>query len=205
MSFRIGDPWITSVVLLWLGAIGWLLTTDLEPGKGVVAQSLERNVAALMIDDGFYYHRIAENLASGKGSTFDGIHATNGYHPLWLLCLTAVAAVVSSARAALLVGFGLQVLLVAATAASLYRVARLGLAASSAAVAVVVWLVLQCGYWPSLSGMEHALQTFLIAQLLLLTIREEARQVRANRPPRTSSPTAVFAGRAAPSPLAQSP
>ena len=24
----------------------------------------------------------------GAGSTFDGIHRTNGYHPLWLLCLT---------------------------------------------------------------------------------------------------------------------
>jgi hypothetical protein len=39
-------------------------------------------------DDFFYYAQIARHLAHGGGSTFDGIHYTNGYHPLWLLCLT---------------------------------------------------------------------------------------------------------------------
>jgi len=41
-------------------------------------------------DDFFYYLKIAINLASGHGSTFDGIHLTNGYHPLWLLLLAAL-------------------------------------------------------------------------------------------------------------------
>jgi hypothetical protein len=40
-------------------------------------------------DDFFYYAQVARHLAQGAGSTFDGIHRTNGYHPLWLLCLTA--------------------------------------------------------------------------------------------------------------------
>ncbi len=44
-------------------------------------------------DDFFYYLRVAVNLAAGHGSTFDGIHLTNGYHPLWLLVLTALARV----------------------------------------------------------------------------------------------------------------
>jgi hypothetical protein len=39
-------------------------------------------------DDFFYYAQVARHLAHGAGSTFDGIHRTNGYHPLWLLCLT---------------------------------------------------------------------------------------------------------------------
>jgi hypothetical protein len=40
-------------------------------------------------DDFFYYLKIAQNLAHGAGSTFNGIVPTNGYHPLWLLVLTA--------------------------------------------------------------------------------------------------------------------
>ncbi len=40
---------------------------------------------SLTFDDAFYYFGIARNLAHGHGSTFDGIDATNGYHPLWLL------------------------------------------------------------------------------------------------------------------------
>jgi hypothetical protein len=39
---------------------------------------------ALTFDDAYYYFGIARNVADGKGSTFDGLNATNGYHPLWL-------------------------------------------------------------------------------------------------------------------------
>ncbi len=44
-------------------------------------------------DDSFYYLRIAQNVVDGRGSTFDGTHATNGYHPLWQLCCVALHAV----------------------------------------------------------------------------------------------------------------
>jgi len=36
-------------------------------------------------DDAYYYFKVAENLSEGRGSTFDGINLTNGYHPLWML------------------------------------------------------------------------------------------------------------------------
>lgn len=54
-------------------------------------------------DDFFYYLKVAHNLAHGHGSTFNGIVATNGYHPLWLLLLTAVCAVTSAPK--LILGF----------------------------------------------------------------------------------------------------
>jgi hypothetical protein len=41
-------------------------------------------------DDFFYYLRIAQQIAAGHHSTFDGIHLTNGYHPLWMLVLVAL-------------------------------------------------------------------------------------------------------------------
>ncbi len=40
-------------------------------------------------DDFFYYAQVARNLVRYGQSTFDGIHLTNGYHPLWLFVLTA--------------------------------------------------------------------------------------------------------------------
>ncbi|HRQ24676.1 MAG TPA: hypothetical protein PLF42_14715, partial [Anaerolineales bacterium] len=36
-------------------------------------------------DDAYYYFKVAQNISEGKGSTFDGINPTNGYHPLWML------------------------------------------------------------------------------------------------------------------------
>lgn len=50
--------------------------------------STPRAASWLVYDDAFYYFAIARNLAHGLGSTFDGLHATNGYHPLWLAVCT---------------------------------------------------------------------------------------------------------------------
>lgn len=41
-------------------------------------------------DDFFYYLRIAQHIAAGRHSTFDGTHLTNGYHPLWMLVLVGL-------------------------------------------------------------------------------------------------------------------
>ena len=41
-------------------------------------------------DDAYYYFKIAENVAAGSGATFDGIHKTSGFQPLWMLCLAPV-------------------------------------------------------------------------------------------------------------------
>ena len=42
-------------------------------------------------DDFYYYLKVAQNLAHGSGSTFNGIVQTNGYHPLWLLVITGLS------------------------------------------------------------------------------------------------------------------
>lgn len=39
------------------------------------------------VDDTFYYFKTAVNVGHGLGSSFDGINATDGYHPLWLAFL----------------------------------------------------------------------------------------------------------------------
>jgi hypothetical protein len=43
-------------------------------------------------DDSFYYFKVAQNIVAGNGVTFDGINATNGFHPLWeLICIPVYA------------------------------------------------------------------------------------------------------------------
>lgn len=41
-------------------------------------------------DDFFYYLRVAQQIAAGKHSTYDGLHLTNGYHPLWMLVIVTL-------------------------------------------------------------------------------------------------------------------
>ena len=73
------------------------------------------NLAFLGQDDFFYYLKVAQNLAAGHGSTFNGRVKTNGYHPLWEM--TLVAAVWLTGHAGSLRGF-LEVAVFAATMAT---------------------------------------------------------------------------------------
>ena len=41
-------------------------------------------------DDAMYYFAVARNLANGNGISFDGVDATNGFHPLWLFVITPI-------------------------------------------------------------------------------------------------------------------
>lgn len=45
-------------------------------------------------DDGFFYFKVVQNIVAGHGVTFDGINATNGFHPLWMLICIPVYALI---------------------------------------------------------------------------------------------------------------
>lgn len=38
-----------------------------------------------LYDDTYCYLKVARNIVSGNGPTFDGVNPTNGFHPLWML------------------------------------------------------------------------------------------------------------------------
>jgi hypothetical protein len=42
-------------------------------------------------DDGYFYATIARHIAGDHFSSFDGLHATDGYHQLWQYILAAIA------------------------------------------------------------------------------------------------------------------
>jgi hypothetical protein len=117
-------------------------------------------------DDAFYYLQIARHVAHGDGFTFDGVHRTNGFHPLWLLTLVPLARVVPGdvlpVRAMILC----QALLVALAAVTLHRALsrRVSQAAATCSVLMLValpgtQLILAC-------GMESALLLFLLARII---------------------------------------
>ena len=56
--------------------------------------SLLPDVVDYLYDDAYYYLGIAANVAEHGESTLDGVTRTNGYHPMWLLMLAALAALV---------------------------------------------------------------------------------------------------------------
>jgi peptidoglycan/xylan/chitin deacetylase (PgdA/CDA1 family) len=94
-------------------AAAWLAAAWLEPAT----------LMALTFDDSFYYFELARRLAADQGFTFDGIHPTNGFHPLWLAVISPLWRLGLSGEDAARAVLGSSVVLWAATAAIVARTA----------------------------------------------------------------------------------
>jgi hypothetical protein len=132
------------MVLYTLGVELWLL----------------HNHAGLMLDDGYYYLKIAQSIAQGRGSTFDGAGLTNGYHPLWLLILVPVFWAAPGPASANFGAALLQMFFFAASVAMVYVTVRLDARRLTAVLAASVWVLFAYPY--SLSGVEFSLHAFLV-------------------------------------------
>ena len=119
-------------------------------------------------DDAYYYFKVAQNISEGRGSTFDGVNATNGYHPLWMLICVPIFALarfdlILPLRILLLVMSGLSV----ATAILLYRLIGRVFAPAIGAIAALFWVfsfdVLAIVY-------QHGLETGIAAFFIVLLI-----------------------------------
>lgn len=137
--------------VLLLGLSGFSVMTLLA-----VTSPLPVILDAYLHDDSFYYLKVAENLASGSGSTFDGINYTNGYQPAWLAILTVMFAagvghdeMVTAAMLvqALLFAMGTVVLWAAVVESGVTRLAAAGGVSIVYFVLVPIlgWDLLECG------------------------------------------------------------
>ena len=116
------------------------------------------SILTLTVDDSFYYFNTAVHAARGEGFTFDGIHPTNGFHPLWMWLLVPLArAFGSSIDSFVRAVLTLQVLLVAGGTAALARTIAPGRAGRPALFAMALFLNF---YFAKIfvNGLEAALQ-----------------------------------------------
>jgi hypothetical protein len=75
--------------LTLLGISIWSMYLIAQYGQADLMVLLDK----LMVDDAFYYFKIAANVVSGKGFTFDGLHRTNGFQPLWQFLILPIFAI----------------------------------------------------------------------------------------------------------------
>ncbi len=132
------------------------------------------NATRVMSDDASYYLVIARHVARGDGATFDGRHATGGYHPLWMLALVPLAALADAPRALLLGAVALQVLLVVASALVVLHTLRVRVRPAAALLGALVWVAFACVSRAALLGLEWGLQALLLALVAALWQRDFA-------------------------------
>jgi hypothetical protein len=152
---------------------------------------------ALTFDDAFYYLTIGRNMATGQGSTFDGLNLTNGYHPLWQLIATIPFRIglddLDAARLLLIIqlaiGWGATLALLSSTVSraldgwppvSRRRGAKEGAArAGAATLALTLVLVGASPFVVKLfvSGLESGIAATCDAALLYLAVRGRGRWI----------------------------
>jgi hypothetical protein len=149
----------------------WIVLLMLAVGAAIALFARFRAADAFMVffdDDYFYYLRVARNIAAGHGSTFDGTHLTNGYHPLWML--------VNAGLAKLFAGrlfFDVLLLLILLCVLMTYWFSRLCLRryAPEAAAAGCGGLIAAQGLLIMSGGMEVVLTIPLLALLCWYRVR----------------------------------
>jgi len=155
----------------------WLLGILLAVLIGVLGAVFHHPMGAilsLLSDDAFYYFRIAQNINDGAGCTFDGIATTNGFHPLWMLCVVAVFGVAGQGLLTpVLAIIVLNLLICAAALILVYRLVDRFVAPGYGAVAAAACLLPNV-LTAMTNGLETGLEITLIFILLGFVYRRRA-------------------------------
>ena len=124
-------------------------------------------LVTIVPDDAFYGFQVARHIAAGHGSTFDGIHPTNGYHPLWPLLVLPIHLLTSDPVVFVKLVLGLGIMLSFLAALLLYRTLRsLASAWYIPFLGVILYYLNPRPLVSSLNGLETSLSTFLFALAL---------------------------------------
>lgn len=132
-------------------------------------------------DDAFYYFKVAQNITEGHGITFDGVHWTNGFHPLWMVvCIPVFALARFDLILPLRVLTVILILLNAGTGLLVFRFASRWIHRYGAGLIALVW-----AFYPEIhgitaqKGIEAGINAFfvvlLLEQLASVDAREEER------------------------------
>ncbi|NLE75323.1 MAG: hypothetical protein GX605_01050, partial [Chloroflexi bacterium] len=141
-------------------ARGWVAawTAGLALRLWVAWRPLDVLIPKVLSDDAFYYFRIAENLASGLGPTFDGLRLTNGFHPLWAALLTALSVAAPQGQTPIAWALSLAALMDSVSGTLIYlAVARALGRRGPATLAALAYLLHPMAILEGVNGLETAL------------------------------------------------
>ena len=124
--------------------------------------TLARN--GFLYDDSFYAFQIARHIAAGHGPTFDGIHLTNGFQPLYVGMLVPLFLVAGGNETLPIhLALALSALLSVGSAYLLYRLLASRVGETAATIATAAWAFAPIVMRQSANGLETSLALFAFA------------------------------------------
>ena len=136
-----------------------------------------REIIFRVPDDASYYLKIAENYNSGNGFSFDGIHKTNGFQPLWQYILIALTFVCrANAETTLRIVLILQVILLFISGSLLYRFVSDHFTKKIILISGIIFILFV--FFQSVNAMETALLVLMISVILYFSGRVNISETR---------------------------
>ncbi|MCK9995760.1 MAG: hypothetical protein KAH56_05725 [Candidatus Krumholzibacteria bacterium] len=142
----------------------------------------ENQLMACLKDDGYYYLVLARNMATGHGATFDGLGPTNGFHPLWAMCLTPLyfgdpESLFGPVRAMIVLALALHLGAALAIRRAVDRFADSGVAT----IAALLYVGNPLALYLVVSGMESPVVALTVAMLATASIRLQQGDLRIDK------------------------
>ncbi len=123
---------------------------------------LARN--GFIYDDSFYAFEIAKNIAHGNGMTFDGIHTTTGFQPLYVFLLVPVFFLAgSNLILPIYIALTFLALCTGLTTYLVYRISRRYVGFAASISAALIWSLSPVVIKQSANGLETAFASMVIA------------------------------------------
>jgi hypothetical protein len=128
--------------------------------------ALQEDVRYMLVritDDASYYMTMARNIAAGRGMTFDGIHPTNGFQPLWLLMLVPLFLLHGAPETMIRLVAMIQTVLLSLAYLGFLRTQAKLFSLRTAALSGILFVYFV--FLPCINGMESPLLVLLIVVL----------------------------------------
>src|SRR4051812_7490190 len=96
---------ISFVRMLWVIAVALVIGTVAVRIWRLSIATGPWDMVGLIYDDAYYYLTVAANTVDSGRSTLDGSTLTNGYQPLWFVCVALLGLVIGTDAMRYFVGF----------------------------------------------------------------------------------------------------
>jgi len=120
-----------------------------------------------LYDDSFYAFKIAQNITAGQGPSFDGVHPTNGFQPLYVFLIAPFYWLFrSNLVAPIYAALALSAVFTALSTLLLYRIVARYASVKIAAVTAAIWTFSPVVTRQAANGLETSLALILFASIV---------------------------------------
>ncbi|MCS7189595.1 MAG: glycosyltransferase family 39 protein [Bacteroidia bacterium] len=135
---------------------------------GVMILPFQTILRSVVLDDTFYYAKIAMNFSLSGKFSFDGHNSTNGFHPLWMILMIPIAYLFHDKEVFIRSVLGLKAIFSGSAMGILWLLLRRVADKTTSAISLGVMMVLYYANWILINGMEGGLVIFLLFSVLFV-------------------------------------